>query len=155
MVIPKVFVFSAACKLKLNESKSAVADCDEVRANFIFISFFFKVFFFFSSHKQRTSYGLLFWESRSVCCILFGRFLLTNFMDNIWVFVGNKAKRWISKQVLPESKGRQISEKRTFFTPWYLFRFALLPYYRRIILFFLGLIPWRQKRKSVLQKSAS
>ena len=47
MVIPKVFVFSAACKLKLNESKSAVADCDEVRANFIFISFFFKVFFYF------------------------------------------------------------------------------------------------------------
>ena len=43
MVISKVFISSAACKLKLNESKSAVADCGEVRANLVFLAFFFFV----------------------------------------------------------------------------------------------------------------
>ena len=34
-------------------------------------------------------------------------------------YVGNKAKGRISKRVFQEKKARQISEKRTFLTPWY------------------------------------
>ena len=55
MIVPKFFVFSAACKLKLNESKSAVADCDEVRENFVCLAFFyfFKVcYFYFLINKE-------------------------------------------------------------------------------------------------------
>ena len=72
-------------------------------------------------------------------------------------FVGNKAKGRISKRVFQENKPRQISEKRTFRTNWYVrvriswyemfvfrkfgvlcfletlvLRFALFPYYRRV-----------------------
>ena len=84
------------------------------------------------------------------------------FSFTVVYIVGNKLKGWISKRVFQENKARQISQKRTFLTPWYayyvcilvgkkssffgkfdefcflekpLLRFALLPYYRRYVMF--------------------
>ena len=82
-------------------------------------------------------------------------------MIPIYQFVVNKTKGHISKRVFQENKAGQFSEKRIFLTPCYvcvsrgkkysffgkfdvlcfletrILRFALLPYYRRIVISFL------------------
>ena len=71
------------------------------------------------------------------CCWLWtSNFLLANEVKNIWrqcYFVGNKAKGRISKRVFQENKALQIFRKTKISYPLIRTRFALLPYYRRLL----------------------
>ena len=96
-------------------------------------------------------------------------------MDDLYYFVGNRAKGWVSKRMFQERKHAKFSEKRTFLTPWYshvyvwvsggkkcslfgkfgalsfletpVLRFALLPYYRWSLLFLIVSVHTFQSKK--------
>ena len=88
------------------------------------------------------------WTNSVDCSSLFWLW----FEQSLRMFVGNKSKERISKRVFQENKARQISyvcvsegKKCCFFAKFgvlcflekSVLRFALLPYYRRVIIWFL------------------